>query len=136
MLENWSEGGDSFTTWLWNCGNVLIRVEARRMIQIRLSYKILILGHLKILPWQWWGEGGLKFSVMGGVHSIVQITLVLLLYKWWDELMKNHIQSAGIRSYFRNWNSVRKIQKGHFITKVKLKKAPLVWSLPMFIASL
>ena len=27
MLEIWDDAGDSVTRWLWNCDNVLVRVE-------------------------------------------------------------------------------------------------------------
>ena len=42
-----------------------------------------------------------------------------------------------IRDYFRNWGQRPKdTKKEHFFTTKKLKRAPLIWPPPMFIASL
>ena len=46
-------------------------------------------------------------------------------------VLNNHIELAEPETE----GSVRKIQKGHFFTTKTLKRAPLIWPPPMFIAS-
>ena len=56
MIEIWGDAGDSFTKWLWNCDNIIVRLEPR---WVKLLYKIL--GHLNI----WFESEDLEFSEMG-----------------------------------------------------------------------
>ena len=59
MLEIWGDAGDWFTS-----------------DQFWAVWPELELVHLKLFPWKW-GEEGLKFSEMGGLHNMGR-----LLMKW------------------------------------------------------
>ena len=64
MQEIYGDAGDSFTKWLWNCDNVLVRVEPHEVNFRSLENFALKVGRILKFP----EIGGLL--KMGGVFEI------------------------------------------------------------------